>query len=241
MTVLLDAAGTLIEVRGRVGEVYAEVARRAGAALDPERVETAFGRTMATAPPLAFGHLPEEERRAAERSWWRAVATAAVAGAGAPPALDPERFFDLAWNRFGGAAAWRVFPDARPALRALREAGRPLVVFSNWDGRLGRLLDELGLGGFFARILVSGRLPAAKPDPAAFAAVEAAIADLPGSGRPILVGDRIDHDVEPALAAGWGAVWLDRSGAGGSPPEGAARIEDLRQLPEVLAVVGAPA
>lgn len=229
--VVLDAAGTLVEVAGSVGEAYALDARAEGAELDPPAIERGFARAMREAPPLAFGALAAGDRPAAARAWWRRTARAALAGAGPlPDGFAFEAFFDRAWERFARADAWRVPADVRPALRALRARGVPLAVFSNWDARLGPLLSELGLAGYFCRVLVSSELPAAKPDGAAFEAVARELAGVEAAcGPPVMVGDRLDHDVAPALSAGWDAVWLDRRGIGGAP-EGTAVVRDLREL-----------
>lgn len=227
--VVLDAAGTLILLREPVGAAYARIARDAGGAFEPAAVEAGFGQAFAAAPPLAFGHLPPVERRVAERAWWRVVARGALEAAAPWPAgFSFDRFFDLAWQRFADPAAWVVPADVRPALRSLRRAGVPLAVLSNWDGRLPRLLDGLGLGGFFARVVVSGELPAAKPDPAAFAAARRAIGL--GVAPPLMVGDRPEHDVAPARAAGWDALWLDRDGGAGEWVAPAEAVTDLRAL-----------
>lgn len=234
--VVLDAAGTLVEVRGSVGAAYAALARAAGADLDPAMIQAGFTRAFTAAPPLAFGGLDAPLREEAERAWWRDVARSALEEAGPFPAdFSFDLFFESAWRRFAAPEAWRVPDDVRPGLRALRRAGVRLAVFSNWDGRLDRLLDGLGLRGYFARIVVSSALPAAKPDLAAYQAARTALADLTADSRPVMVGDRIDYDVEPALAAGWDAVWIDRGGRGptrrGAPlPEGAATLRDLREL-----------
>ncbi|MBA3583602.1 MAG: HAD-IA family hydrolase [Gemmatimonadetes bacterium] len=229
--VVLDAAGTLVEVRGSIGAVYAALARAAGADLDTAAVERGFAWAFQAAPPLAFGGLDEAARPAAERGWWREVARRALEAAGPlPTGFVFEVFFERAWSWFGAPEAWHVPADVRPGLRALRRAGCPLAVFSNWDGRLEPLLDRLGLAGYFARVLFSGGLPAAKPDPAAFHAARAALAEWAKDAPPIMVGDRIDHDIVPALEAGWGAVWLDRGGRGERPPVGAARVIGLPEV-----------
>jgi REG-2-like HAD superfamily hydrolase len=233
--VVLDAAGTLVEVAGSVGQAYAEDARTAGANLDPEAIEQGFARAMRAAPPLAFGELPPDARGVAARGWWRSVAGAALAAAGELPAgFSFATFFDHAWRRFSLPGAWRVHADVRPGLRALRAGGVPLAVFSNWDERLEPLLRSLGLGGYFCRVIVSSDLPAAKPDPAAFAAAGRELGTIQSAvGAPLMVGDRLDHDAAPALAAGWGAVWLDREGTGGAP-EGVPTVRDLRELSRLL-------
>lgn len=226
--VVLDAAGTLLELRRPVGETYADLALRAGVELDPAVLEKAFYRTLRAAPPLAFGNLEPALRRVADRDWWRRIVRECIAVTDAPGDPPFDRFFDLAWELFGGAAPWRVPDDVRPGLRHLRRQGHPLAVLSNWDGRLPGLLDGLGLGGYFARVLVSTDLPAAKPSPEAFRAAMDELAGL--AHRPVMVGDRIDHDIEPALAAGWDAIWLDRADRGTPLPEGAARVPSLRAL-----------
>lgn len=233
--VVLDAAGTLLDVVGSVGQTYAEEARAAGADLDPREIERGFARAMQAAPPLAFGHLPPADRQAAAREWWRAVASASLAAAGELPAgFVFESFFDRAWERFSRPVAWRVHEDVRPALRALRARGVPLAVFSNWDERLKPLLTGLGLGGYFCRVIVSRDLPAAKPARAAFDAVARELANVESAaGPPVMVGDRLDHDALPAIAAGWDAVWLNRAGRVGEP-EGARIARDLRELPALL-------
>jgi putative hydrolase of the HAD superfamily len=106
-------------------------------------------------------------------------------------------------------------------------------VFSNWDARLPPLLAALGLGGYFCRVIVSVDLAAAKPSQGAYAGAAAQLAKAAGGGpAPRMVGDRLDHDVLPALAAGWEAVWLDRSGRGHAP-DGVLVVRDLGELVEL--------
>jgi putative hydrolase of the HAD superfamily len=231
--VVFDAAGTLLAVAGSVGEVYAEEARELGAELDPRELERALGRAMRAAPPLAFGHLDPRARETAARGWWRAVARAAIADAGESPAdFAFAAFFDRAWDRFSHPEAWCLYEDVRPGLRALRVRGVPLAVFSNWDARLAPILTALGIGGYFCRVIVSLDLPAAKPSRDAFAAVVRQLAEVAGGRPPTMIGDRLDHDVLPALAAGLEAVWLDRSGRGRAP-DGVLVVRDLRELAEL--------
>ncbi|MGH7563632.1 MAG: HAD family hydrolase, partial [Gemmatimonadota bacterium] len=176
--VVLDAAGTLLELERPVGETYAAIAREAGVYLDPSILTAAFQREFRAAPPLAFGGMDVEARRVAERDWWRRIVRSSLTTAGALDELPFERFFDAAWERFACRGPWRVPEDVRPGLRALRRQGVPLAVFSNWDGRLKELLEELGLAGYFARILLSTDLPAAKPDGRAFAVAREALGEL---------------------------------------------------------------
>jgi putative hydrolase of the HAD superfamily len=231
--VVLDAAGTLVELRHSVGEAYAELALREGASLDPVAIEAGFRAAFRAAPPLAFGaYAPTSER-----DWWHRVAGAAIASAGPLPVeFDFERFFDHAYDWFATDRAWRVPADVKPALRDLRRAGFPLAILSNWDSRLEPLLEQLGLGGFFAQVIVSGLLPAAKPERAAFDAARTALGSLADHRPPIMVGDRIDHDIQSAMDAGWKAIWLDRLNLGGDLPDGAERVADLRHVARLARV-----
>lgn len=236
MTVIVfDAAGTLLDVEGSVGEVYAEAARAAGAEIDPKAIERGFAQAMAAAPPLAFGPLEPNALHAAERDWWSTVAREALERAGpAPGAFRFEDFFDRVYARFSEPSAWHVHEDVRPTLRALRKRGLALAVLSNWDSRLIGLLAAIGIAGYFARIFVSSILGKAKPDPAAFTRTAREMGDLLGRDSPIMVGDRIDHDIEPAITAGWGAMRIDRPGRGGDAPRGVVTLRSLRDLLDAL-------
>ena len=62
------------------------------------------------------------------------------------------------------------FPDAAPALAALRAAGLRLAIVSNWDCSLRAVLGELGLAGAVDTIVVSAEAGAPKPEAAIFLA-----------------------------------------------------------------------
>jgi HAD superfamily hydrolase (TIGR01509 family) len=107
---------------------------------------------------------------------------------------------------YGGFRPDDLYPDALPALKALRERYRIAVVANQPAVRA----DELRAIGVEADVLaMSEGLGVFKPDPAFFARA----LELMGSPDPAsvaCVGDRIDNDVRPAAAAGMRAVWLRR-------------------------------
>lgn len=133
--------------------------------------------------------------------------------------IDPPRgaFFNDAF-----------YPDAVPCLRRCREAGlfvgavgnmatdqenviRPHVDFVSSSERWG---VEKPSGEFFQRVVAaSGRAP----------------------GEIAYVGDRVDNDIVPALAAGMVAVHIRRGPWGylQEPPPEAIRIRSLEELPAV--------
>jgi HAD superfamily hydrolase (TIGR01509 family) len=148
--------------------------------------------------------------------------------AGAPP------------DRIGHAD---LYPDARPCLEALRASGRWLALAGNQPESAELDLRALDLPVDF--VLSSARVGVEKPDPEFFALLVAA------ARRPAqeiaYVGDRLDNDVLPAIAAGmrgiflrrgpWGMVHARRADAACAD----ARIESLSQLPAVLEALDAAA
>lgn len=108
-----------------------------------------------------------------------------------------------------------LYPDVRPGLQTLREAGLWVGIAGNQTARAGELLHQLDLP--VEAIATSGTWGVAKPDPAFFAHT---IAMAPGEPHEIVyVGDHRDNDIIPAHAAGlrpvlirrgpWGYLWAD--------------------------------
>jgi FMN phosphatase YigB (HAD superfamily) len=130
------------------------------------------------------------------------------------------------------AATWEGedwYPDAVPCLQRLRDAGYRVCAVGNTpqfvEEDLGRRLEVLGS---------SERWQIAKPDPAFFDRVVAEVG-VP-SEKIAYVGDRVDNDVVPALAAGMVGVHVRRGPWGHlhEPPSEAIRIRSLDELPGAL-------
>jgi HAD superfamily hydrolase (TIGR01662 family) len=133
-----------------------------------------------------------------------------------------------------------LYPDAIPALRAAIAAGYRVGIAGNQPTRIEALFTGLGLP--LDLVAASETWGLHKPDPAFFTRIAAEL-ELPPS-EIAYVGDRLDNDVEPAAAAGMAAIFLRRGPwawiqAGRSdPPSAAASIDDLGNLPEILAGLG---
>jgi putative hydrolase of the HAD superfamily len=222
--VLFDAGGTLFEVRGSVGTVYARAASAHGLELDPSAVDSAFASVFRRQPPLAFGGLAGAALEVAERDWWRRVVADVF-----ERRMDPTAFgrcFDDLWDYFGRPEAWRIFEDVAPELDRLRSAGYRLGVVSNFDSRLDRVLQGLGIAALFEHVAVSSRAGAAKPDPRIFRSALAAFSVGPRAAWHL--GDVPGEDVEGARAAGVRPILLDRPRQGS--PAQVARIGSLAEL-----------
>jgi HAD superfamily hydrolase (TIGR01549 family) len=133
---------------------------------------------------------------------------------------------------YGGFVAEDLYPDALPTLAALRERGHRIAVVANQPASRA---DELRAIGVEAEVLVmSEQLGVAKPAPAFFArALE--LMGSPEPGDVAYVGDRVDNDLLPAMAAGMRAVWIRRGpwGVIQHPPDGtrpALTVDTLDEL-----------
>jgi FMN phosphatase YigB (HAD superfamily) len=133
-----------------------------------------------------------------------------------------------------------LYPDAVPTIRALKGLGYRVGVAGNQPQETERVIRDLGIE--LDLIATSAGLGVAKPDPAFFERVATALDLEPASIA--YVGDRIDNDVVPAAAAGMRAIFIRRGpwaflqAPDGAPPEAAATVDSLLELPAVLAGLG---
>ena len=129
-----------------------------------------------------------------------------------------------------------LYPDALPALAALRAQGFRIGIAANQPAGAEEALASAGVrADFFATSAVWG---VAKPAPEFFLkVVEAAGVQ---AGQIAYVGDRLDNDVLPARQAGMLAVFLQRGPWGRAhakwPQAGLAHLhlQSLAELPGAL-------
>jgi HAD superfamily hydrolase (TIGR01549 family) len=108
---------------------------------------------------------------------------------------------------YGGFRADDLYPDALPALAALRDAGYRLAIVANQPA--SRTAELRAIGVEAEAIAMSDEMGIAKPDPAFFTRALELMGNPPPSSVAY-VGDRVDNDVVPAIAAGMRAIWLRR-------------------------------
>ena len=224
--VLLDAAGTLIDLTRPLGDTYSELAREFGGDLDPGTLAAGFRTAFTDIPPMAFPGRSGADLDRAERGWWRVVVERATRAAGGVPEFDG--YFDRLYAHYASARAWRAYPEVPDVLSALRGRGFELAVVSNFDSRLPPLLDALGLAPFFDAVVCSAQAGAAKPDRAIFAHALAALGIE--ASEALHVGDSREADYDGARAAGIEALLVDR----GATAHRAGAITDLRGILDVL-------
>ncbi|XXY44115.1 HAD family hydrolase [Sorangium sp. So ce269] len=127
------------------------------------------------------------------------------AGGVAAEAVDAA--VDWLWTEQPRKNLWRrPIPGMIDVVVELRQAGVPLAVLSNSEGRLDELVDELGWSAYFVAVADSGRLGFEKPGREIFAWTAERL------GAPLAavvhVGDSLAADVDGALAAGMRAIWF---------------------------------
>ena len=218
--VLLDSLGTLVELEPPVPRLQARLRER-GFEVDEERVAAAFGAEVAY---YVEHHVEgrDQSTLAELRNRCAAVLLDELAIPELPLPDAREALLD--------ALAFRAFPDAAPALRALRGRGLRLVVASNWDCSLREVLASAGLLELVDDAVASAEAGAAKPDPAVFQAALAAAGCE--ADEAVHVGDSEENDLGGAAAAGIRAVLVRRDGQ--KPPVDAPVIASLSDLAAVL-------
>lgn len=99
-----------------------------------------------------------------------------------------------------------LYPDVRPCLQELRDAGYYVGIAGNQTTRAGRFLRELNLP--CDTLATSDDWGAAKPDLAFFTKLVEVSGHQPH--EIAYVGDRLDNDLTPAAAAGLHTVHIRR-------------------------------
>lgn len=205
--VFFDAGHTLIHAYPDLGSVYAQTtASQFGRVIDPERFVEAFIPVFrdSTRRYAASSSASDEQ----DLEMWRSITRDIYDRI---PALRPiafDRWFGALYERFGQAEVWRFYDDVAPVLRDLRAKGLKLGIISNWDTRLKKVCDGLGLTPMVDFLVISAEAGIRKPDPRIFhLALEKA------GVRPeeaIHVGDLPEEDAEGARRAGVRPILIDR-------------------------------
>jgi 2-haloalkanoic acid dehalogenase type II len=218
--VLLDALGTLVRLEPPAPRLRSELRRLSGVDVGEEAAERAF---LAEIAYYLDHHLEGRDEASLSdlRDRCAAVAREALGRDELQPAQVREAML--------GSLEFTAFPDAAPALAALRELGLRLVVASNWDCSLPLVLERAGLGRWLDAVVSSAVVGRAKPAPEVFHEALERAGVTPAAA--LHVGDSPENDVGGARAAGLRAVLLARDE---TPPPGMEAIRSLVELPSVV-------
>jgi putative hydrolase of the HAD superfamily len=193
--VFLDALGTLVELE----PPWISMRDRVPAEVSDERLVAALRAEMEY-----YREHAQEGRDEASLAELRERCAAIVS-----EKLD----FEITVEDLIEAIRFSAYPDAAPALGALRDRGLRLIAVSNWDCALPRVLDRCGIERMLDGVVTSAEAGARKPDPAIFTvALELAGCE---AGEALHVGDTAEEDVAGARAAGIRPLLIDRDGSDG--------------------------
>lgn len=226
--VCLDAGFTLLAPRRTLAQSLAGVLEQQGVAIGQAELQAAW--------EAADAWFWDDYHRPDNATWtddalieatWRDYHTRMLRELGME---EQRQLLDLVLESQFAPDAWEVYPDVKPMLADLRQAGLAVGVVSDWGSNLEGILASLGLDGTLDFVLASGAAGVAKPDPAFFrlalarAGVDAADA--------LMVGDSYRADVLGARSAGMEGVLLDR--AGDATVDDVRVIRSLGELPSLV-------
>jgi len=190
--VTFDCYGTLIDWETGVYEAFQKEADRDGFTVDREAVVRRFVEVQRDIQRGSYELYAEVLRRTAVR-------VAAELGWD----LEPSRSNFLP----NSVPYWQPFPDTRPALAKLREAGGKLAIISNTDEAIiAQTLRHLEVP--FDAVITAESCGAYKPDPTVFAQSQGRLGVAPE--RILHVAFGFKYDIGPAQDAGWHSAWINR-------------------------------
>lgn len=198
---LFDATGTLFETRESIGTVYARRAAPHGVELPSWRLDDAFRRILASAPPRVFPDAKADEIAELEFQWWRAVVRSSFLAADSTVKFDNfGAFFEQLYAYYESADAWTLRPGSGDLLRELKRREFRTGVVSNFDQRLPIILQALEINDFLDVVMIPARCRIEKPDRRIFAAALETL-ELP-AGSVVYVGDDPEKDRAAGARAG---------------------------------------
>jgi putative hydrolase of the HAD superfamily len=225
--VFFDAGETLVHAHPSFPELFGLVLRKEGHEIDPAVLRQGLYLVADRFTQAARDGQVWSTSPARSKAFWREVYVTLLGRLGLPAT---DQLAERLYAEFTDLANYRAFPDVRPALERLQAAGLTLGVVSNFEEWLERLLESLGLTGFFEVRVISGVEGVEKPNPRIFRlALERAGAEPEQS---VYVGDHPTVDVEGAEAIGMLGILLDRRGR--HPDHPGTRITTLDDLDSAL-------
>jgi putative hydrolase of the HAD superfamily len=219
-TISFDATGTLFDPLPSIGGIYAEVLHQHGVFLSEPELEMRFMAEFhkSRSVPLSIVNEDHEKHR------WHSVVRGILSED------FTEAIFEDLWQTMAEGFRWK--PKARifRTLTALKESGFRLIVSSNWDQRLLRILSELKLATHFESVFISTDLGLEKPSEEFYQQIAK---ELDADPSTLLhIGNSPANDYKPALRTGWNALLLHNRIPHGMEP--GTVLGSIDQLPEVL-------
>jgi putative hydrolase of the HAD superfamily len=232
--VVFDFYGTLARWKDGAGLNYAGVFAAHGYSVEDSVLDAYFRR---------YDGIDHSEHSVDEQTyevWVRSRLHGLAESGGVHPA---ERGAVVEALRAADRGPMVAYPEVATTLRAIRDAGLPVGVCSNWGWELDAFLERVGLLDLVDSAITSARAGSRKPHPAIYVHSARSIGVDP---RDILfVGDSWVPDVRGPRRMGMKAihVWRHEERVGQTAPaleEGDHRVADLAGVLDVLERLGDP-
>lgn len=204
--VFFDAGNTLLHAHPSVVEVYARETERFGARVAPDEFARCF--VPIFRDYVRRNRTVRDASDELDRAMWREILGCLHREIPALGSVPFEEWFAHLHAHFGEPGTWRLYPDVLPALRELKDRGYRLAIVSNWNQRLRRIADGLGLTPLVDAIVISCEAGVRKPHPQIFERALRAVGARPE--ETVHVGDVAEEDVAGARGAGLHAVLVER-------------------------------
>lgn len=143
---------------------------------------------------------------------------------------DPQHLADT--YAHGLATCGELFPDALPALQALRATARLALVTNGVSDIQRTRIDRLGIAALFDAIVISSEVGVSKPGGAFFDVVFDALGSPDRSGV-LMVGDSLTSDMRGGIDYGLDTCWFNPGGAATDLPV-TYEIARLGDLPDIV-------
>lgn len=219
-----DCAQTLVEVNWLPSQLALDCAKRLNLQLDEQVAGEIYTRLLQTRWPL-FTQLNLARSEEICQEFWREIThdwltliqedtslTEAMLEAGDHILYGPD------------SKVFQVYDDVVPCLETLQAAGLRMVVLSNWDNSLHRVIRHFDLTKYFVDVIASLEEGVEKPDSEIF---HIAMDRVGATADQVLhIGDNPLDDVRGAQAVGIDAWLIDR-GMESSEPKYLATLADL--------------
>jgi len=204
--IMLDAGGTLIDLKPSREAIFAKVLHQHGFNAELEDI----ARSVARAERV-FDDAQAKLDGKHEDVFWNSYDEFILKRLGFKG--DHEKFSKDVSVEFDRVVPevknWVAFPDARPLLEDLKKRDFKIGLVSNATDLARKVMDNLDLSKYFDIMILSEEVGLRKPDPKIFLKAADEVGVHPS--RAIHIGDRLAVDVLGAKKAGMNAVLIDRT------------------------------